>query len=83
MELDIMETDLKMTRINLEKEIEETINKSIIFNTDVISKVSDVELRELIEKNSSLSEKELILKGVLVDIISRMYLKTEIILTID
>ena len=78
-----METDLKMTRINLEKEIEETINKSIIFNTDVISKVSDVELRELIEKNSSLSEKELILKGVLVDIISRMYLKTEIILTID
>lgn len=78
-----METDLKMTRINLEKEIEETINKSIIFNTDVISKVSDVELRELIEKNSSLSEKELILKGVLVDIISRMYLKTEITLTID
>ena len=83
MELDIMETDLKMTRINLEKEIEETINKSIIFNTDVISKVSDVELRELIEKNSSLSEKELILKGALVDIISRMYLKTEITLTID
>ena len=78
-----METDLKMTRINLEKEIEETINKSIIFNTDVISKVSDVELRELIEKNSSLSEKELILKGALVDIISRMYLKTEITLTID
>ena len=78
-----METDLKMTRINLEKEIEETINKSIIFNTDVISNVSDVELRELIEKNSSLSEKELILKGVLVDIISRMYLKTEITLTID
>ncbi len=79
-----MKSDLDMIRINLERDLERKMEKhSIIINTDVISKLTDMELRELIDNNSSLNPNELVLKGVLTDIIFKMKLKTEISLIID